>query len=86
MKGDVLLSEDTRILGQIHGNATVARGVSLKLLGQIHGDLIIEPGAVVSVVGQITGDVLNHGGTLRQVGHLGGTEKRVEPSESGDRL
>ena len=83
MRGDILVSEDTRVLGQIHGNATVARGVSLKLLGQIHGDLIIEPGAVVSVVGQITGDVLNQGGALHQIGHLGGTEKQVAPADRG---
>ena len=83
MRGDILVSEDTRMLGQIHGDTTVARGVSLKLLGQIHGDLIIEPGAVVSVTGQITGNVFNQGGTLRHIGRLGGTEKRVAPGESG---
>ena len=84
MEGDVFVTEDTRMLGQIDGNATVARGVSLKLRGQIAGDLIIEPGAVVSMIGQITGDVLNQGGTFRQIGRLGGTEKRVAPSASGD--
>ena len=86
VRGDLLVTEDTRMLGQIAGNAEVAAGVSLKLLGQIHGDLTIGRGAVVSVIGQITGDVLNHGGTLRQVGHLGGTEKQVEPVESGDSI
>ena len=83
MEGDVFVTEDTRTVGRIDGNTTVARGVSLKLLGQIAGDLTIEPGAVVSVIGHIAGDVLNQGDTLRHIGHLGGTEKRVAPSESG---
>ena len=44
MEGDVFVTEDTRTVGRIDGNTTVARGVSLKLLGQIAGDLTIEPG------------------------------------------
>ena len=83
VKGDLFVTENTRMLGQIGGNAAVASGVSLKLLGQIDGDLTIEPGARASVIGQITGDVLNHGGILRHIGHLVGTEKQVAPEESG---
>jgi len=80
--GDTYVTEDTRMLGQIRGNATVARGVHLKLFGQIHGDLTIEPGAAVRVVGQITGDVFNQGGTLHHIGRLAGTEKQVAPGDS----
>ena len=84
VEGDLFVTENTRMLGQIGGNAAVASGVSLKLLGQIDGDLTIEPGGRASVIGQITGDVLNHGGILRHIGHLVGTEKQVAPGETGD--
>ncbi len=84
VKGDLVVTENTRMVGQIGGHATVARGVSLRLLGQIGGDLTIEPGAVASVVGQINGDVLNHGGILRHIGHLVGMEKQVAAEEAGD--
>ena len=83
-RGDVFVTEDAYRLGQITGDVTVAPGVSFKLLGQIEGDLTIGPGAAVSVMGQIGGDVLNQGGTLRHVGHLAGTERRVDAAESGD--
>ena len=86
-EGDVFVTEDTMMVGQIHGNATVAPGVRFRLLGQIDGDLTIGVDAVVSVCGEITGDVLNQGGTFRHIGHLAGTEKQVdrgEPSDAGD--
>ena len=86
-EGDVFVTEDTMMVGQIHGNATVAPGVRFRLLGQIDGDLTIGVDAVVSVCGEITGDVLNQGGTFRHIGHLAGTEKqfdRGEPSDAGD--
>ena len=80
-RGDVVVTEDTRRLGRIAGDVTVAPGVSFRLLGQIDGDLTIGPAAVASVIGLIAGDVLNQGGTLRHIGHLAGTEKRVAPGQ-----
>ena len=81
-RGDVFVTEDTRRLGRIAGDVTVAPGVTFKLLGQIGGDLTIGPAAVASVIGLIAGDVLNQGGTLRHIGHLAGTEKRVAPGQA----
>ena len=68
-------------LGQVEGDLVVREDT--RMLGQIDGDLTIEPGAAASVIGQITGDVLNHGGILRHIGHLVGTEMQVAPGESG---
>ena len=80
---DVAYVQDISLRGEFRENVVVAPGVTIEIRGRVTGDLTLGPGAVANVFGEIGGDVINHGGTLRIQGNLGGSE-RHEPAEAYD--
>lgn len=84
--GDLALSDDLRLNGQVRGNVTVPGGFKLDCYGQIAGDLIVERGATATVFGTVAGKIQNKGGMVHLHGvagaieDVGPTKTMIEPT------
>jgi cytoskeletal protein CcmA (bactofilin family) len=72
--GDLTLSDDLRLNGQVRGNVTVPAGVTLDCYGQITGDLIVERDGTAAVYGTVAGRIQNKGGMVHLHGMAGAVE------------
>lgn len=71
--GDVVVSDEMELWGNVGGNVTVANGGKFYLRGAIYGNMVVEPGGRVHIFGQIKGDVTIHKKTkLVHSGVIGG--------------
>ena len=59
IEGNEQFTQTEDFHGQVTGNASVARGVTLTLYGMVCGNLALAAGAVVNLHGYVIGDVLN---------------------------
>lgn len=88
LSGDILVTDELALHGQLAGNATVDAGGYLVLHGMIEQDLVLQPGGRAVLHGMVCGDVYNHGGDLHVLGAIQGTLHReagrtsVDPSAS----
>ncbi|HSV31994.1 MAG TPA: hypothetical protein VLH40_08255 [Atribacteraceae bacterium] len=64
LEEDLIISENTQILGIVDGKVTVPGPLTLILDGIVVGELILESGATVYLNGIVWGRVTNNGGTL----------------------
>jgi cytoskeletal protein CcmA (bactofilin family) len=71
--GDVTVSDEMELWGNVGGDVTVANGGKFYLRGAIYGNLSVEPGGRVHIFGQVKGDVTIHKKTkLVHSGVIGG--------------
>ena len=63
-KGDLRLSGDLTLTGQIRGTVWVMSGTTFDCRGQVVGDVVVEYGGTAVVRGMVVGKILNAGGTV----------------------
>ena len=63
-KGDLRLSGDLTLTGQIRGTVWVMSGTTFDCRGQVIGDVVVEYGGTAVVRGMVVGKILNAGGTV----------------------
>jgi cytoskeletal protein CcmA (bactofilin family) len=63
-KGDLRLSGDLTLAGQVRGTVWVASGAKFDCRGQVVGDVVVEYGGTAVVRGMVVGKILNAGGTV----------------------
>jgi cytoskeletal protein CcmA (bactofilin family) len=61
IRGDLLLTEDLRLNGQITESCTVPAGIHLDLHGLIGGDLMVDEGGFAEVFGTVNGNLVANG-------------------------
>lgn len=76
MKSDLLIVEDTEIMGIVDGFVRTEKG-RLVVKGIITRNLTVHSGSIVELLGMVNGDVTNEGGTLYVAGMIGGALKRM---------
>jgi cytoskeletal protein CcmA (bactofilin family) len=63
-KGDLRLSGDLTLSGQVRGTVWVVSGTKFECRGQVVGDVVVEHGGTAVVRGMVVGKILNAGGTV----------------------
>jgi cytoskeletal protein CcmA (bactofilin family) len=61
IRGDLLLTEDLRLTGQITESCTVPSGLHLDLHGLIGGDLQVDAGGTAEIFGTVGGNLVADG-------------------------
>ena len=77
-KGDLRLSGDLTLTGQVRGTVWVASGTKFDCRGQVVGDVVVEYEGTAVVRGMVVGKILNAGGTV----DLFGMAAAVDESEN----
>ncbi len=61
IEGDLRLTEDLMLNGQVTGSLTVTAGTELILNGQVGEDLIVEKGGIATINGMVCGRLISYG-------------------------
>lgn len=60
---DLIVREDTHILGILNGDAIIKKGITLEISGVLNGDVLIGENALLISNGTVNGDVVKKDGT-----------------------
>ena len=75
LEGPLILREDTRLNGRVHGDVTVPTGLRMELNGAIGGGLLLCAGAFADIRGVVHGALHDEGGQYRLSGQLGAVRR-----------
>jgi cytoskeletal protein CcmA (bactofilin family) len=70
-KGDLRLSGDLTLTGQVRRTVWVMSGTKFDCHGQVVGDVVVEYGGTAVVRGMVVGKILNAGGNGRPLRYGG---------------
>jgi cytoskeletal protein CcmA (bactofilin family) len=70
--GDVSVSGEMTLNGQVVGTVTVVQGGHLILNGMVSRNVSVDAGGVARINGMVVGDVINNGGAVEIFGRVKG--------------
>ncbi|WP_332695026.1 hypothetical protein [Halalkalibacter lacteus] len=70
--GEVIIEQDSIIMGSVDGTVTVLPGAKLELTAKVSGDLILKSSSHVSIRGQIEGNVYDEGAKIEIMSEVKG--------------
>ncbi|MFT4099758.1 MAG: hypothetical protein QM674_01755 [Burkholderiaceae bacterium] len=73
IKGDLVVSEEVWLNGQVTGSILVVDGGVLNLHGMCAGNLTVNRGGRASIAGMVCGDLIRNGGEAEIRGMVCGT-------------
>lgn len=75
---DLVISEDSKVTGNVMGDILVKENIELKVTGNVQGDIIMKKNAKMKITGNISGDVVMHEDTyLKSTGNINGDVVKI---------
>jgi cytoskeletal protein CcmA (bactofilin family) len=82
IEGDVVLSDELQLYGQVTGSVTVEDGGVLHVFGMVGKSVTVKAGGTATVHGMVSGDVRNEGGGLHIRGMVLGRVTTIPPGKT----